>query len=72
MRIVRFRKANMNNIENVNLEEAPQEVAPRCPSCKKDLDRIWVKTSGLGFYGQKEILICPHCQSLLGYNAWKR
>ena len=45
---------------------------PQCPYCKKDLDTIWVKTSGLGFKGQKEILMCPHCRSFLGYNAWKR
>jgi uncharacterized Zn-finger protein len=62
----------MDNIENVNLEEAPADVLPRCPYCKKDLDKIWVKSSGLGLRGQKEVLICPYCQSFLCYSAWKR
>jgi hypothetical protein len=55
----------MDDIENVSIEQAPSDKFPRCPSCKKDLDKIWVKSSGLGFKGQKEILI-------LGYSAWKR
>ena len=62
----------MDNVENVNLEEAPSDALPQCPYCRKDLETIWVKTSGLGFYGKKEILLCPHCRALLGYNAWKR
>jgi hypothetical protein len=62
----------MDNIENVNLVEAPSDRLPRCPGCKQELDAIWVKSSGLGFKGQKEILMCPHCQTFLGYSAWKR
>jgi hypothetical protein len=62
----------MEEIENVILEEAPPGKLPRCPYCKQELETIWVKSSGLGFKGQKEILMCPHCQSFLGYNAWKR
>lgn len=63
---------NMDNIENVTIENAPADKFPRCPFCKKDLDKIRVKSSGWGFRGQKEIVMCPHCQSFLGYNAWKR
>jgi uncharacterized protein YbaR (Trm112 family) len=59
----------MDTIDHVNLEDAPPEVLPQCPYCKKDLNTIWVKTSGLGF---KEILMCPNCRAFLGYNAWKR
>jgi uncharacterized Zn-finger protein len=55
----------VDSIENVNIEEAPGEVLPRCPYCKKDLDKIWIKRSGLGLYGQKEIVMCPYCQSFL-------
>lgn len=62
----------MDMIDNVVIEDAPADKLPRCPVCKKDLDKIWVKTSGLGFKGQKEILMCPGCQSFLGYSAWKR
>jgi uncharacterized protein with PIN domain len=62
----------MDTIENVNIEEAPEDKFPLCPSCKKELSTIWVKTDGLGFKGQKEILMCPNCQVMLGYSAWKR
>ncbi len=62
----------MENIENITLEECPADRLPKCPFCHKDLDTIWVKVSGLGFKGQKEILMCPYCQAFLGYNAWKR
>lgn len=62
----------MDDIENVSMEPAPTDSHPRCPSCKEELDTIWVKTSGLGFKGQREILMCPHCQCFLGYSAWKR
>lgn len=62
----------MDMIENISMEECPVNVLPCCPHCKKDLDKIWVKSSGLGFKGQKEILLCPHCRSILGYSAWKR
>jgi len=62
----------MEDIENVIIEEAPSDQHPRCPSCEKDLDKIWVKSSGLGLKGQKEILMCPYCRTFLGYSAWKR
>ena len=67
-----YEHAKMDNIENVRIDEAPDGALPLCPSCKKDLDTIWVKSSGLGLKGQKEILMCPHCKSSLGYSAWKR
>lgn len=62
----------MDSIQNVVIEEAPADALPKCPGCKKDLDRIWTKSEGLGFKGQKEILMCPYCQTFLGYSAWKR
>ncbi len=62
----------MNNIENVRFEQAPPSTLPKCPHCQKPLDRIWMKTEGMGFYGKQAILICPHCETFLGYNAWKR
>lgn len=64
-----FPNMDMDNIKNVNIEDAPADKSPRCPFCKKELETIWVKSSGLGFKGQKEILMCPYCQSFLGYNA---
>lgn len=62
----------MDIIENISMEAAPIDKFPRCPSCQKELDKIWTKTSGLGFKGQKEILMCPYCQTFLAYSAWKR
>ena len=62
----------MDYIENVKFEAAPSETLPRCPYCKQPLETIWIKTEGLGFKGQKEICMCPHCEALLAYNAWKR
>lgn len=62
----------MNYIENVSIEPAPADKYPRCPYCKESLKIIWVKTEGVGIYGQKQICMCPHCEAFLAYNAWKR
>lgn len=62
----------MERLNNVTLEEAPEERLPRCPHCKSQLSTIWIKGSGLGLMGRKEIWMCPHCESFLAYNAWKR
>jgi hypothetical protein len=62
----------MSTIDNVNIEDAPSDKLPKCPVCEKDLGTIWVKTSGLGLNGQREILMCPSCRSFLAYSAWKR
>ena len=62
----------MDDIENVSFEDAPTDKYPLCPYCKQPLQTIWTKTSGLGFRGQETILMCPSCESFLGFNAWKR
>lgn len=62
----------MTYFENVRFEEAPSDKCPRCPHCKERLEVIWVKTEGLGFQGQKELCMCPHCEAFLAYSAWKR
>jgi uncharacterized C2H2 Zn-finger protein len=62
----------MKRIKNITVEEAPANIFPQCPFCKMDLDKIWVKSSGLGIRGKQEMLMCPHCHSFLGYSAWKR
>lgn len=56
----------------VVLEAAPVGVVPICPQCKASLETIWTLVEGLGLWGQERILLCPHCRSFLGYNAWKR
>jgi uncharacterized protein YbaR (Trm112 family) len=53
--------------EGLELEEAPEHVAPVCPTCKVDLQRLWTKTRGVGGVSQKQILMCPHCRAFLGY-----
>ena len=62
----------MDSIENVSFEPAPPEKFPRCPHCKEELQTIWLKTRGIGWVGQKEIWMCPHCEAFLSYSAWKR
>jgi hypothetical protein len=62
----------MKGIQNITIEEAPPNIFPRCPDCKNDLDKIWVKRSGLGIRGQKNILLCPFCHAFLSYSDWKR
>jgi uncharacterized protein YbaR (Trm112 family) len=53
----------------VKFEKAPERVLPRCPFCKHRLEKVWVKTKGMGFWQQKQILICPECESFLGYGS---
>ena len=59
-------------MEGITLQPPPDDRSPRCPYCKQELKVIWVKADGWGVRGQTEILMCPHCESFLGYNAWKR
>jgi hypothetical protein len=58
------------SFEGVELELAPKDVVPRCPHCRHDLPRVWYKAEGAGIVGQKQLLICPHCRSLIGYGVW--
>lgn len=58
-------------MSNIEFEEAPEGVDPRCPHCENDLDTIWVKRKGLGFIQQQQVMICPHCRSFLGYGSVK-
>jgi len=57
------------NINTVQVVEAPGGAIPRCPACKKKLDRVWSLTKGLGIIEQRQILMCPHCEAFLGYGA---
>jgi uncharacterized protein with PIN domain len=51
----------------LDLKEAPDDVFPVCPHCKKELSFIWVKSKGLGFVEKKQFLLCPHCRTFLGF-----
>jgi hypothetical protein len=54
---------------DIKFEKAPENVAPKCPFCEHRLDKVWVKTKGIGFWQQKQILICPQCEAFLGYGS---
>lgn len=60
------------NIENVAFEPAPDNKRPKCPHCQAELETVWYKVSGAGLFGQSMVLMCPHCEAFLAYNAWKR
>lgn len=53
------------------IQPAPAEVKPICPSCKAELDHLWSKPMGaqLGLFGAQfgtQVLMCPHCRVWLG------
>jgi hypothetical protein len=58
--------------EGIRIEEAPTDAVPKCPACEKRLEKIWIKTKGTGFFEQKQIIMCPYCESLLGYGTMSR
>lgn len=55
--------------EGVKLKEAPEKEIPKCPKCEKELNEIWIKTKGTGIVEQKQIIMCPHCNSFLGFGT---
>jgi hypothetical protein len=54
------------NFDGMELEDAPEDVVPRCPGCQQALTRIWVKSQAVAGSGQR-VLLCPHCHVWLGY-----
>jgi len=56
--------------DGVSLEDAPEGSIPKCPYCKEKLAKIWIKKKGLGVMEQKQMLMCPYCESLLGYGVF--
>ena len=54
--------------EGVRIDYAPDEAVPRCPKCEADLDTLWLKTKGAGIFSQMQIVMCPHCRTLLGFS----
>lgn len=53
--------------QKLDLQEAPENIYPLCPHCKKELHHIWVKSKGWGFVEKKQFLMCPHCRAFLGF-----
>lgn len=56
--------------DGTQVEDAPQRTIPKCPHCKKRLEKIWIKKRGVGLMEQKQIIMCPYCESLLGYGVF--
>ncbi len=54
----------------MKVEEAPETATPKCPSCKGVLDRVWIWKKGLGILEQKQLIMCPHCEVVLGYGVF--
>jgi hypothetical protein len=50
-------------------EKAPDNVLPRCPHCDRRLEKIWLLTQGMGFWQQRQVLVCPYCEACLGYGS---
>ncbi len=59
-----------NQFDGVELVEAPKGKLPKCPYCKNPLTTLWIKKKGLGVLEQKQIIMCPDCESLLGYGVF--
>jgi len=55
--------------EGIKIEEAPKTAVPKCPKCEKRLDKLWIKLKGTGIVEQKQIIMCPYCETLLGYGT---
>jgi len=55
------------NYGGVNVLKAPKEAIPRCPKCNERLDTIWSKNKWNPIRGSMDILMCPHCETFLGY-----
>jgi hypothetical protein len=53
----------------VTYEKAPDRIVPKCPHCKQGLTKVWVIPKGTGMWQQKQILVCPHCETFLSYSS---
>jgi len=60
----------MLNFEGVKIKDAPKEEIPKYPKCETTLEEIWLKTKGIGFVEQKQIIMCPYCKSFLGFGTF--
>jgi uncharacterized Zn-finger protein len=58
------------SMKGMKIDEAPEDAIPMCPYCKKELREIWIKTKGIGWIEQKQVLMCPYCQAFLAYGSF--
>ncbi len=61
---------NPKEVDGTMVEEAPEGAIPKCPACDKQLDKVWIKKKGIGILEQKQIIMCPYCNALLGYGVF--
>ena len=54
---------------DVTYERAPSDILPKCPFCKEQLEKVWIKKKGMGIMRQKQIIICPHGEAILACGA---
>ena len=60
----------IRNFDGVTIKDAPKNEIPKCPKCETNLEEIWIKTKGVGFVEQKQIIMCPYCKSFLGFGTF--
>ena len=53
-------------MDKIRVEEAPEDVYPLCPSCKRELRDLWTRTVRVGLLDTQTFLLCPHCHVYLG------
>ena len=58
------------NYKGVKIDNAPHDVIPKCPYCRKEFGTIWIKTKGIGIVEQKQLILCPHCESFPGFGTF--
>lgn len=58
------------NFDGIEIKEAPKDVIPKCPKCEEELSEIWIKAKGIGIVEQKQIILCPKCESFLGFGTF--
>ena len=52
-------------MDDMRVEEAPEDVYPLCPCCKRELRDLWKKTFRTSFFSTKVLIFCPHCHTCL-------
>ena len=57
-------------MDKMRIQEAPEDVYPLCPSCKRELRDLWKKTSVTGLAGVTVLIFCPHCHICLSIDGF--
>ena len=57
---------------SIKYEQAPEHVVPKCPFCKQTLEKVWIMPRGIGMIQQQQAIVCPKCESFLGYGSIRK